>query len=393
LKKPLNISSFTTGSSEHPNELPNNSQPGKGQVAFTVLRLLATIFVFLLSVQLMNSGFGLLGGSLAEDLLHITANPFISLFLGILATALIQSSSTTTTIIVALVSTGEISLGNAVPMIMGANIGTAVTSTIVSLGHIWNRNEFEGAIAAASIHDFFNIITVAVLLPLEIFTGFLEKTGSYFASVFVTREATESDISLFFFDSISSYIMEWSQAYTYLCLAIGVVLLFLSLQYLSFLLKNLLAGDLEKNINKYVFGKPLKSLLMGFLATIAVQSSSVTSSLVVPLVATRKISLENSFNFLMGANVGTTITVLIAAFFIGFEGGATALACAFTHLLFNLIGVLILFPVKSIRSIPVYLAKILGKYAKKSRIVGVAYVVIVFFILPFLLIALTTKIF
>lgn len=393
MKKDQHISSFTTGSPEGPELDPNNQAERKGQLIFSLLKLIGTIYIFLLSVQLMSSSFGLLGGNFATDLLSLTTNPFIALFLGILATALIQSSSTTTTIIVALVSTGEITLGNAIPLIMGANIGTAVTSTIVSLGHIWNRDEFEGAVAGASVHDLFNIITVFLLLPLEIFTGFLEKSGSYLASLLQLREGQISDSSLSLFEYTSSWIIHASGQNVFLCLVIGIVFLFLSLRFLSYILKSFLAGDMEQYMNTYVFGKPLKSLLIGFITTLTVQSSSVTSSLIVPLVATRKISLENAFSFLIGANIGTTTTVIIAAIFLGFGEGSAALACAFTHLLFNMSGLLILFPFETIRSVPVFLARNLGKYARQSRLFGVAYVVIVFFMLPFLLIYLTTDFF
>ena len=131
---------------------------GKSQLAFTVMKLLVAVYIFLVSLKLMSAGLELLGGNIAESLLGITTFPFIALFIGILATAMIQSSSTITTIIVALVASREISLANAIPMIMGANIGTAVTSTIVSLGHIGNRDEFEGAVSGASVHDFFQYI-------------------------------------------------------------------------------------------------------------------------------------------------------------------------------------------------------------------------------------------
>lgn len=393
MKKNKHTASFTTGSSDPSESLIGESKGGKAQVAFTLLKLIATICFFLLAVELMSTSFGLLGEKFAKDLLRVTTNPFIALFLGILATALIQSSSTTTTIIVALVSTGEITLGNAIPLIMGANIGTAVTSTIVSLGHIWNRDEFEGAVAGASVHDFFNIITVFLLLPLEMFTGFLEKTGSFLASLFALRQGNSLEHSLSFFEQVNTWILELFRQNVFICLGLGIFFLFLSLRYLTYLLRNLLAGELEAFMNKYVFGKPLWTLFMGFITTLAVQSSSVTSSLMVPFVATRKTSLENAFNFLMGANIGTTTTAIFAAIFLGLGEGSAALACAFTHLLFNLSGVVLLFPFLSIRGFPVYLARTLGTYAKKSRLFGVGYVVLVFFVLPLILIALTTDLF
>ena len=393
MSKNEEISSYTTGNTDE-SSLDSPSLDaivgGKSQVAFTIMKLLGAVYIFLVSLKLMSAGLGLLGGKIAENLLSITTFPFISLFIGILATAMIQSSSTITTIIVALVASGEISLANAIPMIMGANIGTAVTSTIVSLGHIGNRDEFEGAVSGASVHDFFNILIVLVLLPLELFTGFLEKSALLFASWFEISTATGFTNSLSIFSSSSEWILSLFNNNPYVGLFGGVLLLFASLRLLTYVLKNLLVGVREQNMNKYVFGRPFRSLLMGFLTTAAIQSSSVTSSLMVPLVATRKVSLERAFNFLMGANVGTTTTVIIAALFLGLEGGASALACAFVHLLFNLFGVFLLFPFEKLRTLPVNLAKGLGKYARKSRFYGIAYVISVFFIIPFILIAITT---
>ena len=120
-----------------------------------VLLLLFILFVFLVSLNLMSGGFKLLGKDIAQQIITITSNPFVGLFVGLLATALVQSSSTTTSMIVAIVASGSLTLQNAVPMIMGANIGTSVTSTIVALGHVPKRIEFQKAISSATVHDFF----------------------------------------------------------------------------------------------------------------------------------------------------------------------------------------------------------------------------------------------
>ena len=153
------------------------------------------------------------------------------------------------------------------------------------------------------------------------------------------------------------------------------------------MLKKILIGKSQKNLEKYVFGNPLKSLAWGTGLTAAVQSSSVTTSLIVPLVATDKISLRKAFPFLMGANIGTTVTALIAAI----SQTEAALAVALCHLLFNLFGVLFLFPISAIRNIPIYMAELLGHYAGKRRMVGIAYIVITFFLIPFTLIYSTSN--
>jgi len=99
-------------------------------------------------------------------------NPIAGLCIGILATVLLQSSSTTTSITVGLVS-DILEVKLAIFVIMGANIGTSVTNTIVSMGHLGDGDELERAFAGATVHDMFNFGAVLILLPLEAITGFL----------------------------------------------------------------------------------------------------------------------------------------------------------------------------------------------------------------------------
>lgn len=359
-------------------------------LAFKIGQLLLVLFVFLVALNLMSGSFKLFGKGFAEELVTLTSNPFVSLFIGMLATAVIQSSSTTTTLIVALVASGEVSLISAVPLIMGANIGTSVTSTIVSLGHIGNKEEYKRAVAGASVHDFFNIITVLVVFTLEVTTGILSSSALWLAETIGSQEGEKMGSVIFFVKDTAKGIISLTGKNPYIALPLGLFGLFFSLQFLSKILRSLLVGKIEENMNKYIFGKPIMSLLTGFVSTTAVQSSSVTTSLMVPLVATDKITLENAFPFLMGANIGTTTTALMAALFLDGDAASAALAVAFAHLLFNLFGVLILFPIKQVRRIPIFLAEGLGNLTLDNRLYGVGYVVIFFFVIPFILISLTT---
>ena len=150
-------------------------------------------------------------------------------------------------------------------------------------------------------------------------------------------------------------------------------------------------GNVERNLNKYIFGKPITSLFTGFAITTAVQSSSITSSLLVPLVATDKITLRRAFPFLMGANIGTTTTALMVAIFMAADKASAGLSIAFVHIIFNLFGVCVLFPIKRVRDIPIYLAEKLGSLSHKNRFIGIGYIIVVFFVIPGLLIFLSQK--
>jgi sodium-dependent phosphate cotransporter len=355
-----------------------------------VLVLLGILFVFLVSLSMMSGGFKLLGKDIAEQIITVTSNPFVGLFVGLLATALVQSSSTTTSMIVAIVASGALTLENAVPMIMGANIGTSVTSTIVAIGHIPRKAEFQKAISSATVHDFFNLVVVAVLFPIEYFTGALSSAGAWLASAIYADGVSSTKMFSVLGVSVkptAKALISVLGSNAMIVIPASVLLLFVSLRGLSVMLKKILIGKSQKNLEKYVFGNPLKSLAWGTGLTAAVQSSSVTTSLIVPLVATDKISLRKAFPFLMGANIGTTVTALIAAI----SQTEAALAVALCHLLFNLFGILFLFPISAIRNIPIYMAELLGHYAGKRRMVGIAYIVITFFLIPFTLIYSTSN--
>jgi sodium-dependent phosphate cotransporter len=137
--------------------------------------LLVLLYVFLLSIALLSKSFGLFGKDTALALLATVESPAVGLLIGILATSLIQSSSTTTSVVVGLVGSGVIPVLSAIPVIMGANVGTSITNTLVSMGHIARKAEFRRAFAAATVHDMFNLCAVALLFPLQVATNFIGR--------------------------------------------------------------------------------------------------------------------------------------------------------------------------------------------------------------------------
>ena len=130
--------------------------------------ILGLIYLFILSITLLGDAFKLFGKGFSDAILNATSNPMMGLLIGVLSTAVIQSSSTTTSTIVIMVASGALPFEAAIPMVMGANIGTTITCAIVSLGHFANSDEYRRAFAAASLHDFFNICSVLVLFPLQV---------------------------------------------------------------------------------------------------------------------------------------------------------------------------------------------------------------------------------
>ena len=153
--------------------VPTNDDP-KLKIALT-FAVFFCIWVFLLTLAIMGTGFKLLGGKDSAKMFDVADNPISALLIGVLSTVLVQSSSTTTSIIVAMVGADELSVNIAIFMIMGANIGTSVTNTIVAMGHFANQDDLRRGFAAATVHDIFNILNVCVFLPLNWIYPFLEK--------------------------------------------------------------------------------------------------------------------------------------------------------------------------------------------------------------------------
>ena len=358
---------------------------------FRYVLIFILVYLFLLSIKFIGTGAKLLGGDFAQKLIATTSDPFVGLFIGILVTAIVQSSSCTTSLVVALVGGGVLDLSCAIPIIMGANIGTTVTNTLVSLGHVGRRSEFRRAIGAATVHDFFNLICVAIMFPLELATGFLEKSATLLSTAFqnVGGFKFTSPIKTIiapvvkFISSLSLNVFNSKTAAYVFVLILSAVILFFSLYFIVKVMKSLVVSRAEVILNNVVGKHGKLALLAGLIFTIMVQSSSITTSLLIPMVAAGILTVESIFPITMGANIGTTTTAILASFA---TGNVSAIIIAFVHFLFNVTGVLFIYPIPVCRTIPIRLAKRLGILASRKRYYAFVYVLGIFFLLPALLI-------
>jgi solute carrier family 34 (sodium-dependent phosphate cotransporter) len=353
-----------------------------------LLLLLLVLLVFFTSIELMGDAFKLMGRDFARALLEMTSNPFVGLFIGILATSLVQSSSTITSMTVSIVAGGGLTIAGAIPIVMGANIGTSVTNTIVSLGSISRKEEFRRAIAGATVHDFFNLLAVAVLFPLELSFKVVSTSAAFLTDAFADIGGTGllSPVKVVT-GHLSRLVVVLSGESGVIVLLVGLALLFLSLRYLVKLLRVLVLGRFEQILHRYVFGTAPVALLFGVLVTFFVQSSSITTSIIVPLVAAGIVSVPQIYPFVLGANVGTTVTAMLAALVLAGGGelaGIAALKVAFAHLVFNVYGIALFLPIKFLRNIPIKLSILLGNLAVKNRLYALGYVLTVFFVIPLL---------
>ena len=345
--------------------------------------IISSLYLFLVGIAGMSSAIKRMGSEFAETVLTTTSDPFIALFIGIFATVLFQSSSTTTSLIVGMVSSGSLTIASSIPMIMGANIGTTVTNTIVSVGHINKGTEFKRAFAASTVHDFFNIMAVAIVFPIEMIFHPLQKTSEWFAlKMFGKIENIEvlqakSPIKLAV-KSGSKFIQKFTFDNDIFYLILSVFITFLMLYSIVKLLKSLVLKKIEGFFDQYIFNTALKAMIFGVIITIMVQSSSITTSLVVPLAGAGVLTLRQIFPFTLGANIGTTVTALLAAI----TGTVSALVAAFSHLLFNITGIVIIYCIPVLRNIPLRCAEIISKQAVTKKYLPLLYLFFIFVLVP-----------
>ena len=357
----------------------------KIKILLKVLGVVFALYLFLVGIKGLSSGIKMLGGDFANQIMTTTSNPFISLLVGILATTLFQSSSTTTSIIVGMVSTGAVTLSGAIPMIMGANIGTTVTNTIVSMGHIRRGNEFKRAFSAATHHDIFNVLSVIILLPLEIAFGIIEKTATGLGTLLFGTVSTDE-----VFQSPIKAAIKWGSKHvqslsfdsTALYIILSVFLTFLMLYFIVKLLRSLVLENIQQYFEEYIFKSAARAMLFGIILTIMVQSSSITTSTIVPLAGAGVVRLHQLYPFTIGANVGTTVTALLASLTLN----VTAMVAGFAHLFFNIFGIVIIFLNPLLKNIPLDLADWLSEKAVENRFIPLIYLILFFFLLPFTLI-------
>ncbi|XP_022614807.1 sodium-dependent phosphate transport protein 2B-like [Seriola dumerili] len=472
---------------ENPWDLPELKDTGvkwseldtKGKIMRVVtaivklVMLLGLLYLFICSLDVLSSAFQLVGGKAAGDIFQdnvVLSNPVAGLVIGVLVTVLVQSSSTSSSIVVSMVSSGLLEVQSAVPIIMGANIGTSVTNTIVAMMQAGDRNEFRRAFAGATVHDFFNWLSVLVLLPLEVATGVLYKLTLLIIESFNIESGEDApDLLNVITDPLTNSIVQldksvitgiatgdpaarnkslikvwcktetnttfwnvtvenctagavcweegnltWTEMnttwtdYQEKCkhvfananlpdLAVGLILLALSLLVLCTclilivkLLNSMLQGQVAVVIKKVLntdFPFPFTwvtgyiAIMVGAGMTFIVQSSSVFTSAITPLVGIGVISLERAYPLTLGSNIGTTTTAILAAMASPGETLANSLQIALCHFFFNIMGILLWYPIPFMR-VPIRLARGLGNHTAKYRWFAALYLFLCFLVFP-----------
>lgn len=379
---------------------PEIDQPSrKGNPIWQWIGVVLLVYLLIAAVGMIGSGFKSATGDQAKELFAFATNPFMGLIVGTVATALIQSSSTVTSIIVGLVA-GGLPVATAVPMVMGANIGTTITNTLVSLGHVGNKDEFKRAFAAATVHDFFNLLSVVIFLPLEIFFYPLERMGLFFANLMVgSSSVSMKDMNVV--KAATKPVVEVAKGGTKILPApfdgvaliiVGIVLIFLTIGFVGKLLKVLMVGRAKDILHVAIGRGPIAGIAAGTLITILVQSSSTTTSLMVPLAGSGVFGLSQIYPFTLGANIGTCITALLAATSVSGAEAVPALEIAMVHMLYNFLGVVVIYGIPFLCRLPIVGAETLAHVASEKKAIAFTYIVGVFFVVPAVCLGITSAV-
>lgn len=360
------------------------------------LSVAVLVYLLIVAVGMIGAGFKSATGESAEELFAFATNPFMGLIVGTVATALIQSSSTVTSIIVGLVA-GGLPVVTAIPMVMGANIGTTITNTLVSLGHVTEKTEFKRAFSAATVHDFFNLLSVIIFLPVELLFHPLERMALYLATMLVGGDSV-SIKNMNVVGAATKPLVNVVKEGTHvlpapfdgvLLIVLGIGLIFLTITFIGKLLKVLMVGRAKDILHTAIGRGPIAGILAGTLITILVQSSSTTTSLMVPLAGAGVFSLTQIYPFTLGANIGTCVTALLAATAVSGAEAVPALEIAMVHTLYNTLGVVVIYGIPFLCRLPIIGAETLANVASERKYLAFLYILVVFFVLPGALLGIT----
>jgi sodium-dependent phosphate cotransporter len=386
-----------------PNVIPTAAIERERSIWPNLLLALVLLYLFLVGITCLSGGIKELGKGVMDVYFTSDMNPVLGLLVGILATTLVQSSSVTTSLVVGLVGAGQMSVAASVPIIMGANIGTTVTATVVSLAHSNRSGEFRRAFAAATCHDAFNVLSVALFLPLEILTrslmgrGILETASGYLADWTTGTGGAKYNSPLkASFKEGASLVKSGMEGLGFedrnlsIALAVaGGLLILVTLAMIVKVMRGPVVSRMERYVGRVLGAGGAVAILVGIVLTVMVQSSSITTSVMVPLAGAGIVTLRQIYPITLGANIGTTVTALLASMAVSGDAAVAARQIAMVHLCFNLGGILVWFVPERTRRIPLALAEWLAEYASVSKGRTIGLVFSVFYGLPAVIFFLT----
>lgn len=355
------------------------------------------IYLLICAVSIISRGFAGLGGDAAHSMFAFAAHPWVGLSVGVLGTVLIQSSTTTTAIAVTAVGAGALPIRGAIPVILGANVGTTVTTSLVALTFIGNRTEFRRALGASTIHDFYNWLALLIFFPLELIWHPLERisgalTDALYGTGWLPDPARFNFVRAATRPVENGVIRATSHLSSTLgplfTIVIGAILILVAVHFLGKLLKLLMVGRARDILTKAVGRNSYLAMASGMGVTVLTQSSTITTSVLVPFAGAGILTPAQIYPVTVGANLGTTFTVVLAAFAVVGQDAKIGLQAAFVHLIYNVFAIIVIYVIPVLRPVPLFCAQTFARIAAGHKWIVALYLITVFIALPALVIIL-----
>ncbi|CAB3400184.1 unnamed protein product [Caenorhabditis bovis] len=428
-----------------------NSTPTKHRLkyyitcSFIISLIFLVLFVYVCCLANMSTAFGLLasrGLGKAIQQSPLINDPISAVVVGMLATVILQSATTTTNILVTMVAANMITVHDAIPVMIGSELGSSLVNAMVSLAYSGKPEQFRRAFSAAILGDVFNICGLFVIFPMEMITGLIEKVSWWIVDPmiseqglsFKTLELLTDPINQFIlqvnepellnatirpemfeanhsfvqrcqfangsriyncpYDHLFAYSMLGDRAIGWIVLIVSIVSLIFCLVAIVYLIQKLLEGHaaiyIRRLLSKQCPGvlKPCTGYVV-MLVGLIIQSNSIFSSSLTPLVGSGVVTLEQMYPLVLGSNIGTTFSGVLAAFSTDPSRFEKALHMAMCQVNYNIIGTCLFYIIPCTRKFPVYLAVKLGNLTDRYRWFIVVFILAFFVVIPFTIIGLT----
>lgn len=354
------------------------------------------IAALLVGLYLVVDGLGGLGSGYASRIFGAASHPITGLLLGILATAALQSSTTTTAVTIAAVGSGVLNVAVAVPIILGANVGTTVTAMMAAFSYTGDRGAFRRAQSTASLHAWFNVGLVGIALPLELVAHPLEKLSGAITSALSLADAPgphidsshtiagilDPVIATLGTRGLAGALLPSPRAAAVACALAGIACGLAALRAMRLLLRDLFRATTATALERIFGASPAAGLITGALGTALIQSSTVTITSLLPFAASHTLRRRECLAVILGANVGTTFTALIMPLALPGTLGNVAAQVALVHVLLNVLGAALVVALPPVRRGLIALAKLTARTCDRGYGAALGSLIGCYFLLP-----------
>ncbi|CAD6187467.1 unnamed protein product [Caenorhabditis auriculariae] len=407
------------------------------------------LFTYVCLLGVVSTAFSLLASGGLGKIVQASAlikDPISALVVGMLVTVVLQSATTTTNILVTMVAANMITVHDAIPVMIGSELGSSLVNALISLAYAGQPEQFCRAFSAAVLGDVFNVCSLFVIFPLELATSLIETLSWWIVDPLISEQGLSFKTLELLTDPVTRMILEVNeaevlnasirpelfppnhtfvlrcafsngsriyacpykhvfvystlsdQAIGWMVLAFAIPCLIACLFAIVFLIQKMLDGHAAKYVKNLLSRecpgrwKPCTGyvvMAVGLIVTLLIQSNSIFSSSLTPLVGSGVVTLEQMYPLILGSNIGTTFSGVLAAFSADGSRFEKALHMAMCQVIYNIIGTFLFYIIPPMRKFPIYLSLKLGHTTNRYRWFIVIFVLVFFLIIPFTVIGLS----